>query len=404
MSWLDDIVVSTRESESPERYWWFAGLSAISAVIKKRVFLDRFFYKLYPNTYVLLVSARSGLRKGVPIALAKNLLEEVNNTKIISGRNTIQAVITEMSKQYTLENGAVLSEAQGILISDEFAMFLQDNQEALTILTGLQNTHEHETSWKNTIKGSPVETLKSPCIQLLGASNEALFESVVKGRDIEGGFLARTFVVYESERRCINPLVDRPENLWPIKDMASHLKSLKDVKGEFQWTDPAKLLYKDWYHKLCKTKFDDKTGSTERLGDQVLKVAMLMALANGKKLLIEEEVLEEAIEHSEECVTGAVKVSRYSGKSEISESQRRVLDVLMKAENHSLSRKKLLNKLYPDLTAITLDRVIDTLEQAGGVERTREPKIGVIYTIPDKWVSQFENSMKVKYQDEEESA
>jgi hypothetical protein len=399
LSWLDDIVASTTESESPERYWWFAGLSVLSATIKKNVWIDRFFYKLYPNTYVLLVSAKSGLRKGVPIALAKSLLEITNNTKIIAGRNTIQAVLTELSKQYTLESGAVLNEAQGILLSDEFAMFLQENTEALTILTGLQNTHEHENSWKNTIKGSPVETLKSPCIQLLGASNEALFESVIKSKDIEGGFLARTFIVYESQRRCINSLVDKPENLWPLKDMSQHLKKIQNIKGEFQWSNPAKLLYKDWYHKLATQKFEDKTGSVERLGDQALKVAMLMSLANGSRLVIEEDILEEAIERSETCVLGAVKVSRSSGKSEIAKPQAQVLDILLRSENHSMPRRKLLNKLYPDLNAIILDRVLDTLEQVGALEITRQRGVGVVYTIPEKWAQQYENSLR--YNDEE---
>ena len=395
MSWLDDVVSSLKESESPERYFWWSALTAISATIRKQVYLDRFYYKLYPNVYTLLVSARSGLRKGIPIALAKGLLDEVQNTKIISGRNTIQSVITEMSKQVTLEGGAVLSDAQGILLSDEFAMFLQDNTEALTILTGLHNTHEHATAWKNTIKGSPVETLKNPCIQLLGASNEALFESVVKSRDMEGGFIARTFIVHEEKRHCINPLVDKPENLWPLKDMAAHLRSLKDIKGEFAWTDSAKLLYKDWYYKLCAGKYDDKTGSTERLGDQVLKVAMLMALANGKKLLIEEDVLEEAIERSERCILGTVKVSRAKASSEgdIAKTQQRVINILVNTEGHSLSRKKLLNKLYPDMNAITLDNILDTLSQADALETSTQRVRGkreVVYTLKEAWIKQLD--------------
>src|SRR5487761_172602 len=203
--WLDTLIESTKEAEAPTRYFWWSGICAISAVLRKKVFLQRGpFYKLYPHIYVALVSARSGLRKGIPILITKNLVQELDSVRVISGCNSIQGLIKELSQQQTFKSGVVINEAQGLMISDEFESFITEDQRALTYLTALHNTHEHEDSWKKRLRNSPLEDLKSPCLTLLVASNEALFESMVKQKDIEGGFIARIFIVHESKRRKVN--------------------------------------------------------------------------------------------------------------------------------------------------------------------------------------------------------
>ena len=129
MTWLETLLASTSEAEAPSRYFWWSGLCAISAVIRKRVFLQRgAFYKLYPNIYVALVSARSGLRKGIPIMIAKKLVSDLDSVRVISGCSSIQAMIKELSMQQTFKSGAVVNEAQGLMISDEFESFLTDSR------------------------------------------------------------------------------------------------------------------------------------------------------------------------------------------------------------------------------------------------------------------------------------
>src|SRR5437773_9702104 len=109
MSWLTELLHSTEELESPQPFWMWSGLATIAAVVKDNVFLNRGkAYKLYPSIYVMLL-ARSGLRKGPPINLAKRLVKGVDNTRIISGRSSIQAILKEMGTAYTLPGGKVQS-------------------------------------------------------------------------------------------------------------------------------------------------------------------------------------------------------------------------------------------------------------------------------------------------------
>lgn len=389
MSWIDLIVDATRDSEAPERYFWWAAIAMLSATVKKNVWIDRYMYKLYPNVFVVLVSKRSGLRKGIPISLASKILGEVGNTRVLDGRNTIESIIQSLSQQKTEESGMVHNEAQGILVSGEWDTFLVRNDDGLTILTALHNTHEHVNGWKYSIKSAPEQILKNPCISLLAASNETLFHDMVQAKDIEGGFIARTFIIYETARRGRNSLMMRPSGLMKTEALAQHLKDISKVSGEFILPDETRFLYEKWYHKLCdiSDNYDDRTGTLERTGDQVLKVAMLVSLSKKLDLVIEPEDLQEAIDHTEYCIGGVKKVTMGSGKSDAAPAVAKVLKYLIELPNHECNRQKLLQKMWPDIDAMMLDRVIDTLTQSAAVEtRKGRGKEGVIYSMPQSVV------------------
>ena len=81
-----------RELESPMNFWLWGGIAAISAIVKDNVWLDRQIHNLYPNIYAH-VPCRVGLKKGPPISMAKQLVRSVNNTRIISGRSSIQGIL-----------------------------------------------------------------------------------------------------------------------------------------------------------------------------------------------------------------------------------------------------------------------------------------------------------------------
>ena len=403
--WLELLLESTSEAEAPTRYFWWAGLCAISAVVGKKIYLQRGpFYKLYPNIYVALVSARSGLRKGIPIMIAKKLVQELDSVRVISGCNSIQGLIKELSMQQTFKTGAVINEAQGLMISDEFESFITEDPRALTYLTALHNTHEHEESWKKRLKGSPLEELKSPCLSLLVASNEALFESMVKQKDIEGGFIARTFIVHESKRKKINSLIYTDEEIAKLleedaifhEQLFNRLKDILKLNGKMSLSLDARKYYRSWYEQLSSLESSDITGSTERLGDQVLKVAMLISVSNKDDLEISESDLIKAIEESEACQKGTQEISMEKEKGDINPIIEKVLKSLIKAPEQTLTRRKLMVDTH--IESILLDRALDTLQQRGAIdEPRRNSKKEIFYKMKKET---YEMYMKFKSSEE----
>ena len=399
-SWIDRIVRSTKNLESPESYFWWSSIAAISAVIKKQVFLDRGgAYKLYPNIYVVLVSKHSGLRKGLPVSLAAKWIAGVNNTRLVEGRNSIQSVISEFAKMQSLPNGKTVSDAQGILISGELDNLFVKDPQALSLLTELYNTHEHNGRWKNTLKGSGIEELKNPCISLLGAANEVMFDDFVQKRDVEGGFIARTFIVHESKKRLSNPLTEKDPDLLANEIHISGLIEISKTQGEYQFSPRAKKNYERWYKELGddieQDRVNDKTGYIHRLGDSVLKVAMLINLARQKDLIIHSYDLEEAVERCESCLQGVKVVTSTSGTGdELVPLGRRVVELLSKAPEYAMARNKILIKLYPDVNSTKLNAILETLEQAGCVRHFRDKNDNIWHQLLEPAFQLFSEAKK----------
>jgi hypothetical protein len=391
MSWVDVCIESNSENEAPKRFFYWSALAAISAVMKKQVFTDRFYYKLYPNIYVFLV-ARSGMKKGVPINMARNMVTKVANTRIISGRNSMQRIIQDLGKAHTLESGGMIRDAQGFLISGELAAFLVKDPDALTILTDLHDTHSYEDVWINSLKGSGVDKLKSPCITLLGATNEDHFSEAVPQNAIGGGFIARTFVVFSMERGTLNSLTEKPTKIINNDFLAEYLKELAKVSGEFVWTVAAKKTYDLWYYKfMAEETINDSTGTNNRLGDQIIKVAMLLSLAQEPNLILKESHIIEAIDVSMNCLSGMKQVTMGAGKSTLAYAMKLVMRELLNKPDHKMSKQKLLQKYWGEFDAFDLDRIVETLVQNGAIKISADAKE---YTMQDEALKIYNQALR----------
>ena len=373
MSWIRELQESSRELEPPQEFFFWAGASAIAGVVKGNVFLDKFSYYLYPNIYVMLI-ANSGLRKGVPISYAKRLVNRVGNNRVISGRNSIQAVILNLSKVAMGKNGKTLKDATGYLVSGEFTNLLVHDPTALNILTDLYDTGYHdEDGWTNTLKGSPAEKLKNVNLTMIGATNPAHFREVIATKDVEGGFIARTFLIYAEEKHVLNPLTRPPACVPDVDELAKHLKAISEIKGSFTWLDDARDLYDKWYidynEKRKKGKVEDRTGTSNRFEDHVLKVAMILSLSKGPSLTLTKEDIEDSLEVCFSFLLSINKLMLTSGESKKTSTgdARVVLTEILKAPDW-VSRKQILSRNWGQITSADLAIVVDTFLQGGMVE------------------------------------
>ena len=152
MNWIQTLVDQHSELESPRNFWYWSGLAIISAVVKDQVWMDRAgAYNLYPNIYVML-HADSGLKKGPPVALAKDLVKRVNNTRIISGRSSIQGILKELGTAYTLPGGKVVNKSVGFVAASEFSSSIVSDPFAMTILTDLYDRQYNEGDYRSLLK------------------------------------------------------------------------------------------------------------------------------------------------------------------------------------------------------------------------------------------------------------
>lgn len=364
MSFVEQVLYYTKDSESPRRYYYWSALAAIAAVVKDNVYLDRITAGMvYPNIYVLLVG-RSGLRKGPPVNLAKYLVTHVNNTKIYAGRVSIQGVIADLSKAKTSKNGGPPNtDSAGVLFASEFSSFIIRDPDALTILTDLYDRHFNETGWSYLLRNTPEEKLNKPTITLLGASNEIHLKDAIPKNAIGGGFIGRTFMVYADKKAGINSGMFKPASTLPLSKLVTELADISKCKGEIKMDMESKVFYDQWYIKLQQEEdMEDDTGTLERLHDHVLKTAMLLSLSNRRNLTIIKSDVEEAIKA---CV-GFVPASRRvnlmgAGQAKSAPGTSTLITGLLTAPDHTLTRTIVLQRFWSHFSAPELDSIVEDL-------------------------------------------
>jgi hypothetical protein len=385
----------TQDLESPRRYFYFAGLSVLSAIIKRNCFLDRGgAYKLYPNIYVMLVGP-SGIKKGLPVSVAEKLVTAAKVTKVIAGRSSIQAIIENLGHQTMNKDGTIEKDATAFIVSGEFSQSILEDPQALTILTDLYDS-QYKDEHTNLLK-SGKSILRNVYLSMLGASNEAHLHAVIGQRDIMGGFIARTLMVSENRRNKKNSLVRRNETQINYDILGEHIRVVSQLRGEFQYTPEAADFYESWYEGY-EPDNDDQTGTANRIPDTILKVAMLISLSRGVDMLLTIPDIQESIAVCMSCMSNAQLVTSNSPGATTTPQSRQtaiVLSALLQTENFRASRKDLVRKLWRHLDAFELTRVADTLKAA---EVLREETLGdeTYFILEDKVVAEYKrNQMKM---------
>ena len=362
---LPKVLEQTVEAEAPRDYFKWSALAAIAAVLKRNVYLDRYLFKVYPNIYVILIG-KSGLRKGIAPAVMSRLVNNVNNTRVIEGRSSVQALIQELSKAFLPEGKQKpLTDACGFMVSPEMSASLIEDPQAMTIMTDLYDSQYHN-KWKNRLKGSGLEILEQPTITWLAASNPEHLKDIITAREINGGFVGRTFLIHADKKNTINSLVRAPKVRLNYDELTQELVKISELKGEFKLDEEAIELFDEWYKTANSEESDDNTGTYERLDSHILKIAMLIQVGTTCSLTITKETIQEAIEYCAFMVRSATRTAEGKGQNPLGAVAKEIIgDLLNKDE---ISRAAILRKYWKDITAEDLNKIEDTLEQAGALD------------------------------------
>lgn len=407
MDIIDRILKITEEAESPRQFFYWAALASVAGVIKGNLKLERHYYVLYPNVYILFV-AKSGLRKGVPVSIAKELVEQVDSNRVISGRSSVQAIVMELSQAFTRESGGPpLTQATAYISSGELSTAFVRDQDALTIMTDLYDG-QYNKKWVNTLKGSGKEVLEGVNVSMLGALNPTHFNDMITAKEVTGGFLARCIVVQANKRARKNPLTTPPKEKVELQPIVDRLKIISTLKGEFEWSREGQVCYDTWYDRFNPEDYEDETGSLNRVSDTVLKVAMLIALARRGETVLRTNDIEEAIR---ECVPRAKSAEEFAkkGVSDFGALKKRLIQILLGRDAYTISRSFILSNYYMDFDLASLDTVVENLETAKiiTVERGADQTYTLVPHVVDRFkliVETMENRQaEIKSVDDEAS-
>lgn len=374
MDFVSDFVAFTKEFETPTSFWRWSGYALIAALLRDSVYFDHGYErKTYPNIYVLLLAESANNRKSGPFKPVRNLLNHslLKNTKVISGRASIQAVIEDLASD-TSEKGAGATPIRGgscICLSEEFSGFFVKDPSLIAIVTDMYEFYE-QYHYRIKSYGGKI-TIKNLCFSMLAASNEDLLYDVFDSRAIKGGLLGRTFIIRPDEVRPPNSQLEVSLENYNNADLVKQLQQIKNtVKGRFTASKDAAAFYDSWYKKLYALypKLSDKTGVIQRMHTGALKLAMIIA-ASQCSLTIELQHMEDAIHQVIALKSNYDSFSMRTGKGDHAEIGAAILTD-MRARGGKITRKELLFLHFSEITAEDLNKVIETFEQSDLIQTT----------------------------------
>jgi hypothetical protein len=365
-------------TEAPDAYVIWSAISVISAVLKKKVWIDRGTYLIYPNQYIVLVGP-PGVGKGSAIhpahAFIKDYKPELSN--YLSDRVTAPKIIEKLAEGFQTQqiiHGSIVvaKESTAVLMALELSTFLGASDWMTSFLCDTWDRNEFEYGTKN--KGS--SQIKDMCVSLIGACVPDFIRRInghANSSDaINGGFTARTIFVFANEKSkdlpwpvSLRNTTGGPELIQKLRD---DLISIANIRGQYTLDKDA---YHRWieYYKSIKHKDEDSDvirHFKSRQNVHVLKVAMCLSAATHDALTIDLWCLNAAIALVQGVLNTLDITFRGVGESTLSEATAKIQTYIER--KGSTTRRELIRDNHRHATVEDIDRILNTLCQIGIVK------------------------------------
>ncbi len=324
-NWLGYYAKYTQESESPDDFHLWTGLSIIASAVRRNVWLNQGTYILYPNLYVVLVGPPGRVRKSTTIRLGRRLLLNLENINFGPDSVTREELIRQLGKISTTAKQAALT-----IHSTEMSSLIEPS--GIKMIQFLTDIFDGDFKWKYATKGQGKDTIHNPCLNILAATTPTWIADGLPADVIGHGFTSRVIFIYGDDRRYLRPFPKEPDAEL-IKDLASDLDHISRLEGPFLWGPGAKDTYSAIYSQIDKSKPDDYRieGFHNRKDIHVLKVAMLFSLSENDGLVLESPFIEAAFDALNEIEESMGKTFSAVGKYALASDYERMMSTILEA-------------------------------------------------------------------------
>lgn len=334
----------------------------LSAAIGRKVWVDRGFYTIYPNFFIVLVAGSALCRKTTSINISTEFVEELEESvRMVDGKvGSVEKFLLDMEWKGPED---VLPPAT-LVKADELSIFLaRDNtgEKLMDALIGLFDCPSRFT-YRTLSRGDRV--IRSPCVVIIAGTQPDRLGKVITDAAFGGGFPSRIIFVYQADVTA-----DRKQ-MWPHVTMEQRTlkRLLKDrlfevskMAGEFKFTDAARKFSDDWYKTLKPPEDRRLDGFVGRKHDHVLRTAMILRIAQQEDLVGDVQHVKAGISALDTIESFLPQAFGDVGKAEHKVDSDRVLRIIHKGGLSGFSHSVLLKKVYGYLDAPTFRTVMGTI-------------------------------------------
>lgn len=364
--------------ESPRSYQFWCAVSAIGAALGRGSYIDRMFYTLYPNQFIILLGPSGITRKSIPIDLTTKILREVGCIHITSDKLTPEYLMTELSTLYKEKEkeGVHPYYTEAFCYAEELVVFIGDKESASRIIPLLTKLFNCPDQMKASTKTGGSELIERVCIHLLGGTTRQWLERCIPSTELGAGFAQRIIFVPERQPHHSALFFD---DLDPVKQEGLYDKLVMQLEnihlqevGEYKLTQGAKKVAQKFYDGRNLHAEESQLGFIGRIHDHVFRLAMVLSASSKKKGEIDEGIMSIAIKHITDISNRQQIVHQRTDASE-HELTVKIMKIICGNKKRT-SHTELMRKVWRYGKKETIDPAINQLHEMGYIEIVHKAK------------------------------
>lgn len=371
-SWLEAYLAYTAESESPEEYHLWVGISAIAGALRRRVFYDMGYFLLYPNMYIVLVGPAGRCKKSTAMRIGRGILGEVPGLEFTTDSVTRERLIQDLSQAFKDGQSAMTA------YSSEFASLLTSS--GMDMVVFLTDIFDSPTEWSHKTKAGGTNKIKSPFLNLMAATTPDWISKAMPLDTVGIGLTSRIVFVHADTPRIKPPFPELTPAQKTLQQMlANDLTAISEISGEYKLDPEAKKMYEEWY--VARSEDPNVTGDPrlagyfERKPMHLLKLAMIVAASSRDETMIHTQDLMNALALFEHVEVRMSKVFAGVGKNPINADKEEVYNALTFSGGMTIGQ--LTEKFSYALRRDEMAEVLDTLVIIGKIRFDPQRKLYV---------------------------
>jgi hypothetical protein len=394
MTFLENYLIYTSGNECPELFHRWGGLSALSSLISKRVWMPQGdAFTVYPQMYVLLV-ANPGIKKSTAMRFSRRLVGDIGTIPIAPTSISKEALTAFLADKKgpcrkTFTDGETLKRYTHLSIyANELISFLAIGGRPEVMIDFLTEIWDSNIVTTETKKGGK-EIIEDPFLTILGCMTPQKMAQLMFEKIISGGFTRRcVFIFADKNKEPVPIVIETDEQREARAACVERGKALQKISGEFQWSPDGKDYYIDWYKQnfyQCQNANDDLVYQEflRTKPEYALKVAMLLSLSENDELILEKIYLRTAVAYLTEIEPGYRAIFAGSGRNDVGAIQAQFESMVLDS-SEPLMKKRILTQFRKEAKLEELEGILNHLTQAGVIEKTAVKKGSTIVTLYQK--------------------
>lgn len=355
--WIQAYMAYTGQSESPDVFHKWVAINLISGALRRKAFYDMGYFLVYPNMYIVLVAPAGRCKKSTAMRMGRSVLDKVPDIEWSVDSITRERLIQDLSQAFKDGQSAMTSH------NSEFASLLTSS--GMDMVVFLTDIFDCPTEWTHKTKSGGTNKIKSPYLNLLGATTPDWIATAMPLDTIGIGLTSRIVFVYSNNPRVRPPrpkLNNAQKQLHPM--LIHDLTSIAQIAGEYVMDSDCETVYDNWYESRIQdpnpTGDPRLAGYFERKPIHLIKLMMVLAASKSDDLTMTTEHFHEAHEYLKEIEEDLPNVFANVGKNPLNKD---IEDIMATVMSHAdgFTRDELISRFKHSVRIEELNEVMDTL-------------------------------------------